>query len=219
MATERAWLIDVYETTLTIDFSVIWSEFGRISGVAPDRLRHAADDLADEVMVGLRTFRGALETALTRSGVATDDRLLDELMAADRRLLRDLAQVHDDAVDLLRRVRAAGHPVAFVSNCDDNTRQLLVDLGLAEQVDVLVLSHEIGSAKPDTAIYRRALAELRVVAESAVLVDDQQGFCDAARAIGLGAVQIARDEAAATDADGTAVVTSLDHIGPGTRSS
>ena len=40
---ERAWLIDVYETTLTIEFSVIWDEFGRISGVAPDALRHAAD--------------------------------------------------------------------------------------------------------------------------------------------------------------------------------
>ncbi|MGI9645293.1 MAG: HAD family hydrolase [Ilumatobacteraceae bacterium] len=214
--TERAWLIDVYETTLTIEFSVIWEEFGRLSGVAPKVLRHAADDLAPEVMVGRRTFRGALETAFLRCGVTADDRLLDEMMAADRRLLRDLTHVHEDAADLLARIRAAGEPVAFVSNCDDNTRQLLVDLGLADQVDALVLSHEVGSAKPDAVIYERALAVLDVPRESAVLVDDQASFCAAALALGIGAVQIARADRPATAPETPTVVTSLDEVGPGT---
>lgn len=229
-----AWLIDVYRTTLEVDFTAAWSTVAGAAGVDAAELRAAAGVHVPEVMIGRRTFRSALGEALEACGAPVDDARLDELMAIDRQAVLDCSQVHDDVVGLLRRIRAAGEPVAFVSNCDDNTRYFLTELGLAGQVDVMVLSHEIGVAKPDPGIYERALAELGVGAGSAVFVDDDPSFCRGAREVGIRAVLVDRtggasdvgapdlglDDAAVrliapSVAPGVEVVRSLDEIAVG----
>ncbi len=81
---------------------------------------------------------------------------------------------------------------AFVSNCADNTRPLLEWLGLDSLVDELVLSCEVGVAKPDPRIFEIALDRLGVAAADTLFVDDQPAFCDAAAALGIRAVLIDR---------------------------
>lgn len=188
----RAWLIDVYVTTISIDFGAIWERLGAVAEVDPSALRSATDPQTSDVMTGRSTFREALGRGLVACGVPAAEGLLDELMAIDAAMLRELAHVHEDTLDLLGRIRAAGEPVAFVSNCDDNTRALLVDLGLATRADHLVLSHELRVAKPSPEIYRTALDLLAVSPADATLVDDDPAYCEGARAVGVTTIQIDR---------------------------
>jgi putative hydrolase of the HAD superfamily len=61
--------------------------------------------------------------------------------------------------------------------------------------DALVLSCEVGAAKPSARIFQRALEAVGVSAEAALFVDDNPGYCAAAAALGIPAVQIVRDAA------------------------
>jgi len=82
-----------------------------------------------------------------------------ELLVADksRELLLASARLYDDVLPFLRMLRSGGVRIAIVSNCDENTRDLLVELGVAALADALVLSCEVGTAKPAKAIFHRRL--------------------------------------------------------------
>jgi putative hydrolase of the HAD superfamily len=59
-------------------------------------------------------------------------------------------------------------------------------LGLTDVCDSVVLSFEVGAKKPDPEIYREALARVGNPAPgSVVFVDDQERYCDGARALGM----------------------------------
>ncbi len=55
--------------------------------------------------------------------------------------------------------------------------------------DVLVWSYQLGIAKPDPKLYRHTLAELGVRAEEALFIDDKLPNIEAARALGIQAIQ------------------------------
>jgi len=61
--------------------------------------------------------------------------------------------------------------------------------------DAVVLSCEVGCAKPDPRISRRALDQLCVTACAAAFADDQPAYCAGAAAGGMTALQIARGQA------------------------
>ena len=118
---------------------------------------------------GRLTVRGAFEETLVDLGVPTDDGVVDRMLAADQDYVRERAVLHEDTVPFLESLRAKGVRTAFVSNCADNTRPLLEWLGLGSLVDELVLSCEVGAAKPDPVIFEVALARLGVAAEDSAL--------------------------------------------------
>ena len=57
-------------------------------------------------------------------------------------------QLYDDTIPFFEWLRSEGILVALVSNCADTTRGLLESLGVIPLVDAVVLSCEVGSAKP-----------------------------------------------------------------------
>ena len=194
MTTYTACLVDVYETALSVDLPE-WGALlaataqGRPAGVRRGRLAESGPG-------GGRPVDGPSERSRTT---------LVDLGVADRRrrrgpdagrgpasYVRERAVLHEDTVPFLESLRAKGVRTAFVSNCADNTRPLLEWLGLSSLVDELVLSCEVGAAKPDPVIFEVALARLGVAAEDTLFVDDQQAFCDAAAALGIRAVRIDR---------------------------
>jgi putative hydrolase of the HAD superfamily len=92
---------------------------------------------------------------------------------------------------------------------------LLAKLGVDALADAVILSCEVGSAKPAAEIFRCALDRLGVAAGAAVFVDDQAGFCAGGMAAGVRAVQIVRDGVDGVDgvvATGTTVVRSLAEV-------
>jgi len=139
-----------------------------------------------------------------------------ELVRQDTDLLLAHARLYDDAIPFLRRLRDRGVKVAIVSNCAENTRPLLVKHGIDALADTLVLSCEVGSAKPAAKIFQCALDRLGVAAEAAVFVDDQPGYCAGSVAAGIRAVQIVRSDLNGQGPDGQvagiAVVRSLPEV-------
>jgi putative hydrolase of the HAD superfamily len=95
--------------------------------------------------------------------------------------------------DTLRLLRERGLRLAVVSNFDGRLLPILGGLGLAPLVDLVVHSSAEAAAKPDPAIFRRALASLGVSAWAALhagdgLLADVEG----ARRAGLSAVLVDR---------------------------
>ncbi|HLG91218.1 MAG TPA: HAD-IA family hydrolase [Candidatus Saccharimonadales bacterium] len=54
--------------------------------------------------------------------------------------------------------------------------------------DDIVISHRVGVAKPEPAIYEISLGNLGVRANEAVFTDDTEVFCVAARSLGMQAI-------------------------------
>jgi epoxide hydrolase-like predicted phosphatase len=203
--TYDACLIDVFETVLSLDHLQHGARLAERAGVPPDAFAAATGDWAPRVNDGRVTLAEAVAGVLRECGAEPTAELVETVVAADRELLAELAVLHPDTVPFLESVRAAGVRTAFVSNCNENARSLLDALGLSDLVDELVLSCEVGVAKPDPKIYAVALDRLGVAAERAVLVDDQASYCASARGIGMAAIRIDR-------ADGTGDVDTLSAV-------
>jgi putative hydrolase of the HAD superfamily len=95
------------------------------------------------------------------------------------------------ARSLLLRLRSLRWATAIVSNFDRRLPSILRALGLAELFDAVVLCSDVGAAKPEAAIFHRALERLQVAASRAVVVgDDEELDIAAARAAGLRAIDV-----------------------------
>ena len=66
---------------------------------------------------------------------------------------------------------------------------------IAEAVDALVLSFEVGSVKPDERIWNVALDRLGAIAAETVFADDRADLVEAARRFGLDAFVVASSAA------------------------
>lgn len=99
--------------------------------------------------------------------------------------------VAEGAFELLRNLRSQRFGIAIVSNFDFRLPALLDDLGIAALVDVVVLASDVGAAKPDPALFGRAMAQLGVSPNSTLVVGDhQEQDIAAARTAGLRAVDV-----------------------------
>jgi putative hydrolase of the HAD superfamily len=95
------------------------------------------------------------------------------------------------ARSLLLRLRSLRWSTAIVSNFDRRLPDILQGLGLAELFDAVVLCSDVGAAKPEAAIFQRALERLQVPARRAVLVgDDEEQDIEGARAAGIRAIDV-----------------------------
>ena len=135
--------------------------------------------------------RGA--RALADQGV-DDDELAGELgerFGADRRALHETFADAAPALDAL----GADHALALVTNgASCWQREKLAASGLADRFEVVVVSGELGTAKPDPAVYAHALSALGAEPGDAVMVGDNlRNDVDGALAAGLGAVWLNRD--------------------------
>ncbi len=84
----------------------------------------------------------------------------------------DYAAVYPGAVEVLERVRALGFRTGILSNGTAGMENCLKVLGLADGVDIVVISALVGYEKPAVEIFRRAEEEMGVPAERCLLVGD-----------------------------------------------
>src|SRR5436309_5818092 len=128
--------------------------------------------------------RGAFGAAAER---ASFDACFAELFAHYAR--PEAWRVFPEVPEALRLLRTQGLKLGVVSNFDGRLPPLLAGLGLSPLVDLVLPSTTADAAKPDPAIFRRALSALGVTASATVhagdgLVADVEG----ARRAGLRAV-------------------------------
>jgi putative hydrolase of the HAD superfamily len=209
----EACLVDVYDTLLSCDFAAHRTELPALAGVSQDAWAEGYGQVGAALGIGQLTKAEGFGQILTACGVEARPGLVRALVDKDRELLLASARLYDDAIPFLEALRSGGIRTAIVSNCSEHTRDLLEDCGVAALADTLVLSCEVGAAKPAPEIFRYALDQLGVTAPSALFVDDQPSFCAGGAALGLGAVQIVRGEPDGTrPVAGTTVVRSLPEV-------
>ena len=93
---------------------------------------------------------------------------------------------YPDTAEVLEGLHRKGIKTAVVSNIAFDVRPAFLALGVAGDIDEVVLSFEVGAVKPDAAIFETALARLGVEAAHAVMVGDSDEADGGARTIGCG---------------------------------
>jgi putative hydrolase of the HAD superfamily len=89
-----------------------------------------------------------------------------------------------------QQLKAAGLRTAILSNMGDSVLTSLErEFAWIATFDVLVWSFQLGIAKPDPAIYRHVLKELGTLPEETLFLDDRPVNIDAARALGIVAIE------------------------------
>jgi putative hydrolase of the HAD superfamily len=122
------------------------------------------------------------------------DDVLDALLGAIR------FRAYPEVPGVLARLRAGGARLAVVSNWYVSLHDVLERTGLRPLVDAVVISAELGVAKPDPAIFRAALDRLGAGPDGALHVGDSlEDDVAGARAAGLEAVLVARNGAPAPE--------------------
>jgi putative hydrolase of the HAD superfamily len=94
-------------------------------------------------------------------------------------------ELYPDARPALERLRARNYRLGVISNFDSRLDDLLMNLGIGDFFEHVILSWQVGSAKPDAGIFRRALELMDVRAGQALHVGDSPGE-DVAGALGAG---------------------------------
>ena len=150
----------------------------------------AHHDMAGD-RAGLAELRARC-TDVLRDALPERARAAEDLQAA---LLASLRFRPDPEVrDALERLRAGGARLVVVSNWDVSLHDALTETGLAALVDGALSSAEVGAAKPDPLIFRRALDLAGAAPDEAVHVGDSVEFDVAgARAAGIEPVLVVRD--------------------------
>jgi putative hydrolase of the HAD superfamily len=124
---------------------------------------------------------------LHEAGLPPDQAMVEELNHWDGRLWT----VQNPAMVAWQlAIKERGLRTAILSNMSDNVLgNIEREFAWIHRFDVLVWSCQVGLAKPDPAIYRHTLDELGSRLEETLFIDDRQENVEAARALGIQAIQ------------------------------
>lgn len=104
-----------------------------------------------------------------------------------------------DAVETVRAVRQAhpGRRIGMITNGPTDVQRAKIDLlGIAPEIDFIIVSGEFGVDKPDPAIFRAALAQGGVDPAGAVMIGDNAvNDIVGAHGVGMAAIWIDREGA------------------------
>jgi putative hydrolase of the HAD superfamily len=88
------------------------------------------------------------------------------------------------------KLKQRGLLTAILSNMSDNVLENIErEFDWIHRFDVLVWSCQIGAVKPDPSIYHHTLAELGTQPEETLFIDDKRPNVEAARALGIQAIE------------------------------
>jgi putative hydrolase of the HAD superfamily len=127
------------------------------------------------------------------SGLEPDDELAVQAAGTYRQVYIASRREVAGAAALLRAVRTHARVAVVSNNLLQEQQEKLRDCGLDRYVDVLVVSEEVGVAKPDPRIFEVALGRAGCRADEAVMVGDSwTNDIEGARAAGIRAVWFSR---------------------------
>lgn len=158
--------------------------------LAPGELDHLVfmGEDSQKATLGQGSAEEVWSALAERFGLSPEERAqLEEDFWDGDRLDRDLLQY-------IRKLRPS-YKTALLSNAWPDVRPLIEDVwGFADAFDEIVISAEVGLAKPDPRIYQLTLARLEVQPHEAVFVDDFPENVQGARRVGMRAVQFTSPE-------------------------
>jgi epoxide hydrolase-like predicted phosphatase len=121
------------------------------------------------------------------------------LPASQRDVVRDeffAGDVVDRAlIDFMCKLRKT-YKVGLISNAWSGLRAYIVKQKFEDAFDEMIISAEVGVAKPDARIYQIALEKLGVAPAEAVFLDDFPANVEGARAVGMQAIHFSQPDQA-----------------------
>jgi putative hydrolase of the HAD superfamily len=191
--TTRAVLLDALGTLVELDPP--WPHLAAALGTDPD------GRLVDAVRAEMRYYRehshegrdaGSLAELRGRCA-AVLSRELGRQVSAETMMASIRFRAYQEAQAALGELRELGLKLVCVSNWDISLPEVLAGCGLADSLDGVVTSAEVGSRKPDPAIFAPALRLAGCSAPEAVFVGDTPAEdLEGARAAGIPALLIDR---------------------------
>lgn len=149
------------------------------------------DEAESRSLIGL-TYEERLLKMFARRGL-DDDLLVERLEAEARKLMRARLDMGRSLVpgvsQLMRALQSAGVAMAVVTSAaHDRVLQCLDEVGLADVLAVVVGRGDVQNLKPDPEPYQKALAELAVAPDVALVFEDSPAGIASALAAGLAVV-------------------------------
>jgi FMN phosphatase YigB (HAD superfamily) len=177
--------------------AILLSDVGGI--LVRDQWARAATLLAPRRAGSVTTLLEALrrEAGQVDLGAATIHDMFDRvrsrleptvrLAAFEKVVLDDSIEVIQENVEFYRKIaRSSELRLAALTNVGPEIAQALDrKLRLSDLFDPIVRSFEVGVAKPDPRIFRRALTACRTPAEQVLFVDDSPTYVGAASRLGI----------------------------------
>jgi putative hydrolase of the HAD superfamily len=169
--------------------------------------RHGLRDVTPELLEARfrAVWPGRLHLTETRSGWGQlVDQVFDGLAESppsrtffpeiyQRFAQADAWRIFDDVPPVLGKLAAQGRRLAVISNWDERLRALLQGLGLSPHFETIVVSCEVGHAKPDRVIFDEAVRRLGLPAHQILHIGDSAEMdFQGARAAGFHALEIRR---------------------------
>lgn len=117
---------------------------------------------------------------------AREGRGADAALAALNRYMGALAPIEPAMQALVTRLRAAGRvKLGLLSNASLGWSERLRARGVAALFDDVVVSADVGLAKPDPEVFRFAARRLGVDPTACLMIDDQPQHLESAQRVGL----------------------------------
>ena len=164
-------------------------EIGTLTGLTGSALDSFLDDISSveqPVLDGSEPYAVPLAAVLAEWDLTVP--------VADLLQVWQHLSVDADMLDAARRLRAEGLVCGLGTNQHrERGAYMRRELGYERIFDPIVISSEIGVAKPDPGFFTRAVERLGVPASSVLFVDDVQANVEGARSVGIVAEHFAKD--------------------------
>jgi len=151
-------------------------------GAAASRFWAAYDAHRDGLDQGIGGVAAYWQAVAADIGASWDDSRVHELWAAD---FRSWLSVNPGTVEVLADLRAGRTPLALLSNAGPDYGSYFRHGPLGDFFGTCYVSGELRLIKPDPAIYRHVLADLKITPAEAVFIDNREKNVAAAEALGI----------------------------------
>lgn len=148
----------------------------------------------DRFLGKIRDISHMLAIAADHFNIELKEKDRNYLAGKELEVLLSISHLYPDTLEVLASIKKEGFLIALVSNASTNAIHILDHLQLSPLFDTMVISCDVGVAKPEEEIYRLVLARLGVKPEECLFIGD--GACqelDGARKIGIHTVRIRQE--------------------------
>jgi HAD superfamily hydrolase (TIGR01509 family) len=228
MAAIEAVVFDYGRTLVTFEYpagelGAVVERFRPAIAASTQRPAPSASTILDEVLLPLEAlvenpgedevrYLEVFARAWRSAGIDLPDELLYEILNAEQLVWDGSARVDPVGLEMLSWLRANGFKSAVCSNAPFPPEMMVrqvVGNGVADAVDAVVFSSQVGRRKPAPEMYRAALELVGVEANKALFVGDRvREDYEGPLAVGMRAV-ICTAHAALSPGDGIPTIASL----------
>ncbi len=136
--------------------------------------------------------------------VKTKSKIKSDIIGAWKNIYYNFIECDADVLKIIEKLKAK-YRLAIISNATEFHSKLKLEKGVYSHFDVVVLSYQVGLAKPQKEIFEHALNKLKLNAGECIFIDDKIENIAAAKSLGFKAIHFKDAEQLASELKGLGV--------------